>query len=110
MYESTTTADEFQRRLAESLNRVRSRPAVTEPDGSPSAADEFEERLRRAVAASGRDGRIEEKVANDTRGPTRLDGLPPDLQTVVECWPQLPGFVRAFILNMVYANGESQAA
>jgi hypothetical protein len=106
--------DEFHKRLEDSLNRVRKRPEteVVLADSPPTPSDEFQERLRRAVG-TGRNG----AGAGDagpahtaSSSPVNMDGLPPDLRTVVENWPRLPGFVRAFIVNMVQANREPQAA
>lgn len=107
--------DEFHKRLEDSMNRVRKRPEHDPhaADVPPPAHDEFEERLRRAVQTNQRGaGAGDPGSAGKSAlpSPVVMEDVPPDLRIVVENWPRLPGFVRAFIVNMVQANREPQAA
>ena len=107
--------DEFRKRLEDSLSKARSRAEseALRADAPAMPSDVFEERLRRAVETSGQragTGESEFAVDSGARSPVNLDGLPADLQTVVENWPRLQSSVRAFIVKMAQSNRAPQAA
>ncbi len=131
--------DAFRRRLRDALQRVPRAGcgAAGGGGGAPAAGgdgsegdaaakdlgtprDEFEERLMRAVErtrgadGSGDGGSQRPAVAGQGGGAAQSSGssgeASDDLRLVVESWPELPPFVKSFIVTMVQANRKPQAA
>jgi hypothetical protein len=114
--------DDFQKRLAADLARLRNRgpipapPPGAGPDPSlPNLDDSFHLRLQSAIQKPGKTGVVTGPPGNGGDSAPRAsapsapaaDGkhdYPPDLTTVIDAWPALSPAVRASILAMVRAG------
>lgn len=97
--------DPFSQRLQEALNRVPKQAAA--PAEPPPPADEVSERLRRALKAArvnGGGSAADAGASSSGAANASAAAADPALQTVIESWPELPAFVKSFIVNMVQAN------
>ena len=121
--------DPFRRRLKDALERVPRANGMEQPAAEMSEAanrvsaprDEFGDRLMRAVertrgaVGNGEPASQRPAIAGQAAGRAAEHGerdveASDDLRLVVQSWPELPPFVKSFIVTMVQANRKPQAA
>lgn len=111
-HEPENNPDLFSARLRRALERAATREAPLESPAAPAdGRDEFSDRLSRALErAQGRSPACQVDAAESQPPAAQPHELDPELRTVVESWPQLPGFVKSFIVTMVKANKDKPVA